>query len=290
MINLIDMLYLIPIGLIGSGIGSSCLTWKNYVNLKQKINSEPIYTYPDEINNINSYTKTDKKIILKIPTPYNFDLKNSKYLIGEITLEKVTPHKIVKKYNDIEFNKFSNKFEKIKKHEIINEFKSEAVKKQLLFPNIYPELILPNDLSSLNNIKVLFNNTSTIKSDNPKIIFDLYNKNIKKNIPNYCSDSVINYGSEDSFQIKKNFLLPCQSLFLLVDSYYTLKHFKPFQPFQPFQPSKKEFNIEAISDSKESILNYKYKNENNNIVVGTVLSSLLLSGGILSGLILLNAK
>ncbi len=277
------MLYLIPIGLIGTGIGTSCLTWKSYVNLKQKINSEPIYTYPNEINNIN--TKMNNESIIVIPTPYNYDLKNSKHLIGEIILEKVKPYANVKKYDDFEYNNFLKKYEKIKKEKIIYEYKSEDVKKQVLFPNIYPELNLSNNLSSLNKIKVLFNNFSVIKSDNPKIIFDLYDKNIKKNFPNYCSDTIINYNLEDSFQIKKNFLLPCQSLFLLVEpSNQSIFNNKPFEKI------KKEFNVKAISNSKESIVNYKYKNENDNIVVGTVFSSLLLSCGILSGLFLINPR
>jgi hypothetical protein len=219
------MLYFIQIGLISSGITSCYITYKKYLNLKDKINSEQIYTNIEQNNNI--YNQYNKEIIIKIQDPYSFSLKNSNYLIGEILLEKVTPIKIINKYHDIEYNGFLNKFEKIKKQEIYYKYKIEPIKKQVLFPNIFSELNLSNNLLSLNKIKVLFNNTSIEKSDNTQFIFDLYNKNIKNNIPNYCSDTIINLN--DSFQIKKNFLLPGSDLFLLIEfsnqTNYTNDHF-----------------------------------------------------------------
>jgi hypothetical protein len=48
--------------------------------------------------------------------------------------------------------------------------------------------------------------------------------------------------------------------------------------------------IKAISDSKDTIVNYKYKNENNNIFAYAIYSSLLLSSGIITGLFMINSK
>jgi len=282
------MLYIIPIGLISTGIGSGYLTYKNYLNLKEKISLEPIYNYPEQI--IDVCKNQNDKVIFKIPP----SLMDSNYLIGEIMLEKLKPVEIIKQYYDMELNPISNKYEKIKKKIITVDYKSEVVKRQVLFPNIYPILNSSNNLFELkklyelNKIKVLFNNTSTIKSANSEYIFNLYEKTIRKNITNFCSDTIVNSNSNDSFQIKKNFLAPNSNLYLLIES--NSKNNSNTNPNTNPDTFFSESNIEAISDSKDTIVNYKYKNENENIVVDTVATSILLSFGVLSGLFIANYK
>lgn len=279
-------------GLLGLGISSSYLTYNNYLILKKKKNSEQIYTYSEQIKNFD--VKTNEKIIIKIPK----HLINHNYLIGEISLEKKSLYKIIREYDDNYPNLFLtkyykltetdillylylNKYNKITKSEISYDYIYELIKKQVLFPNIYPELNLSNNLYTLNKIKILFDNTHIITSHNNQDIFDMYEKDIKINIPNYFFDGIINFNSKDLFQIKKNVLSQNDNLFLLLE--YSNKLDDNYN-----LDSEKKFNIDAISNSKDTILNYKYKTDNDNIVIGNIFSSLILSLGFV--FIIINSK
>jgi len=63
------MLYIIAIGLISTGIGSGYLTYKNYLNLKEKISLEPIYNYPEQI--IDVCKNQNDKVIFTAGTLLN---------------------------------------------------------------------------------------------------------------------------------------------------------------------------------------------------------------------------
>jgi hypothetical protein len=93
---------------------------------------------------------------------------------------------------------------------------------------------------------------------------------VKKNLPNYCTD-FINYNNSDLFEIKKNILAPNSDLYLLVDY------------------NSDECHIRVMSDSKDSIIKLKYEDETNNISNCIVISSTLLLLGLLSGIIV-NSK
>ena len=204
------ILNLIPISLIGSGIYSTYLTFIKKNELDDKIKNCPIYSYPNELNKI---PKTNSLHIIKIST----NQIDSNYLIGEISLEKITPIIYYKK-KLIKTDYFSNKYENVLVEKKLES--RELIKKQILFPLIYNGLYLDRNLLLSNKIQILFDNTIVTKlktNVNYKVLFDLYENDIKKNISTYYLDLIPNVKYNQFIELKKNYLDSNKDLYLIVN-------------------------------------------------------------------------
>lgn len=234
------ILNLIPIGLISSGliIGASASDFNKELN--NKITNERIYIYPDEIDSIknsNSIIKVDKNFI----APFD---KNP---IGLISINKISKVPIVmhKYVYDIIQNKYI-----LEKHIEYDEVK-KTLGSQILFPNFNGQIVLNKDLEIYKKIKILMNNKIHTKSSNKNLI-ERYEKIIKKNIPNFKSDLIIdNFDNLNSFsntntfefEIEENILRDDSDLYLMVS------------------PKNNKLVTNIISDSTESIVKEKFKDD-----------------------------
>lgn len=254
------ILNLIPIGLLGVGSYSTYLTFIKKKELDDKIQTYPIYLYPDELNKISSNISSN---IIKIPGSQI----DSRYLIGEISLEKITPIISYTKKR-VKTDYFSNKYIHILVEERIES--RELIKRQLLFPSIYKDLNLDKNLLLSNEIKVLFDNVTMTTSEtnaNYKQLFNLYETDIKKNIPTYFPDLIPNIKSNQLVELKKNYLGFNKDLYLIVN-----KNGNPVR-----------YDIQAMSDSKEKIIDQALSSDIQEYKVKCILSILLVSLGLASG-------
>lgn len=236
------ILNLIPIGFFCGGTFSTYLTMIKKNELDEKIKNYPIYFYPKELNKIplNNQIK-----VIAIPS----GLINKEYLIGEISLEKIIPTPIyVKKI--IRDNNSINNWKSIQVEKQV-ELKQD-IKKQILFPKIYSQLDLDQNLLKSNKIIVLFDNLTVTRSDsntnvntNYKVLFDLYEHDIKKNIPTYYPDLIPNIKFYESVELKKNYLDTNKNLYLIVSN----------------NNLSGKYYIRAMADSKEKIINQALKSD-----------------------------
>jgi len=248
---------LISISCLGIGALSGYLTVKKKADLDNKIKLEHIYSYPNDLDKINFNEKIN---IIKIP----HDKINPNYLIGEISLEKLR-FEIVK-INETNYNNPYNKNKVVEIKKIIEN--KELIKKQILFPDIYPQIELDKNLINNNKIKVLFDNCTKTKSADGKILFDLYEQNVKKNIPTYYSDiQNKNLNMGEDFELVSNVLNPNKDLYLLVNSF------------------SNKFYIQAMSDYENKIIREKFKEDFADYEFKLTSSILFCSLGILSGVI-----
>jgi hypothetical protein len=254
---------LIPISLIGAGIYSTYLTFIKKNKLDDKIKNYPIYSYPNELNKIpvNIHLNTIKISKNQI---------DSTYLIGEISLEKITPILSYKK-KQIKTDLFGNEYENIIAEERI--VSRELIKKQILFPLIYNGLDLDKKLLLSNNIKILFDNTIVTKlkaNENYKLLFDLYENDVKKNIPTYYLDLIPNIKSNQFIELKKNYIESNKDLYLIVNKYN-------------INPTL--YDIQAMSDSKEKIINHALKSNIEEYQVKCILSVMFISLGLITSFV-----
>ena len=271
------MLSIVPLGLIGIGIGTGYVAYQNHVDFMNKLKSEKIYIYAEQITNID--IKQNEKVIIKIPK----NSINSKYLIGEILLEEPNPIKIYKEHDVVTYDDLLDEYVVKKRYYPKKIFKNIVIKKQILFPDIYPELklnltqeILLKQNNSCDKI-VLFNNESTITSSDIQLLLDIYENDIKKNIPQYTSNDIFNTRQTEYFNLKKNYLSNNSDLFLLTEP---MKN-QIFDSNSNLIQNQTQFNIEKMSDSKNVILNEKFKNESCEVMSQVIISLSFLIVGIL---------
>lgn len=87
---------------------------------------------------------------------------------------------------------------------------------QILFPNLHEKIILNQNLLLSKKINVLINNNNFVKSTD-KNLLDKYEKIIRKNIPNFKSDLIIDCSNQyDSLELEENILEENSDLYLMV--------------------------------------------------------------------------
>lgn len=281
-----NILNIIPISLIGTGIFLEFTSHNEKNKLKNKISNEKIYMFPLELDLIDdqnsSYGKTNQtNFIIKInKNEVNKIIK--KNVIGYVGINGIV--KIPKIVHMKFYDDFSNEL-KIEK-----TIKNVDVKKnfgfQILFPNINDRLILNPDLLVNNRIKILLNNKLFINSGNKKNIIEEYEEIVRKNIPNFKSDlnlnlvncnldhdlnSNLNY---NSIELEKNILKQNSDLFLIVSNSKTNNCSKNH---------KKKLEINTISDSEQIIITEKYIDDISYINGLDVLSVSLIGVGFIFG-------
>lgn len=281
----LNMLKIIGTGFIILGINIKIYVDKKFDDLNNTIKNEKIYVYPDDIYKLcqehdpeqqdcDSDSDSDSEpnnSIIKIP----HNLINNKYSIGTIKLNKITPKlsTIVK----------CDEYGKIK---IINndEVISSIAQSHLLFPTkIFKEFELDQMMFMNKEIKLLVDNAVNYKS----------NENRNENLINkYCAiiknsgiehselklelESVPEYSSTffNNFELKENFIKPCNDVYLMVNPHSQLLNFS----------SKYSKNIKlkiiAISDNRDLIVKEKYSNKINELDGQYIISFFVIACGV----------
>lgn len=269
-------LTIISIGTIGISANLAYNTFNSYFCVDDKMKNEKIYNYPLQhslMEQIN-FNKS-KNIIIKLPNQFI----NYNYPIGEIAIKKIIHKQFLKKNEVMKFNPYTNKIELVQVNEKVNKIIESCIKKQILFPNIYQDLALDVNSLSSNEVKILFDNVVKNTSSQQKDLFESYNLIVKKNIPEYVPD-IIPYHQNDTFVLSKNLLSFGSDLYLLVNPSLN----------NECNNEQNKFNVIAMSDNREKILNHKYKDEIDECTNNGILSLLFLSIGIISGVIAYNGK
>lgn len=260
------ILYIIPIGLIGTGNTLCYFAWLKYNDLIRCLQREKIYEYPNDIKNILDF---EKNPIIQIP----HDKINHKYVYGEVKLNKIIKKRISIPVYKYKYSPLIDDYETIKENEYDYIDEKETIGKQILFPNVLNGIEIDNTLIPDKNIKVFLNNNLSTKSNNFSKIFYRYETLVKKNIPEYKT-SIFN-NNYKNMEIEENILEPYTDLYLLTNNYKNnLNH------------NKDKLYLTAFSDNKDKIIKLKYSKEIDTIEGLTILSISSIALGILGMIIL----
>lgn len=221
---------LIPIGFIGTGLLFNSISADMDKELKKKISNEKVFMFPSQMHFIK-----EPNSILQIENDLLSGFRNNP--IGYASVNKTIKIPIIV-YKNV-YNILTDKYE-LKKYIEYEKHKS-LIGTQILFPNIHEKLILDSNLLFDKKIKIIINNNDFIKSSSKKNLINKYEKIIKKNIPDFKSDLIINsLDNINSLELETNLLDDNSNLYLMVNC------------------EKDKFNITTMSDSENLIIKEKY--------------------------------
>jgi hypothetical protein len=248
---------LIPIGFIGTGFILNSLSYDINEKLEKRMSNEKVYLFPSQM-----YLIKEPNSILQIENDLLSGFRNNP--IGYASINKtIQIPKIV--YKNV-YNILTDKYE-LKKY-IEHEKVKSSIGTQILFPNIHEKLILDSNLLFDKKIKIIINNYDFIKSSSTKNLITKYEKIVKKNIPNFNSDLIVNrFNDFESLELETNLLEENSNLYLMVNC------------------ENNKFNITTISGSEKLIIQEKYNKDINFVESLKLLSYTMIGTGIICGII-----